>query len=141
MKNDELKAILTEIHESVGLTPEHVVDAARDAQHPLHHRFEWSDVEAGRSYRLEQARDLIRTVKIRYAESDTEVKEVRAFVASRTGADPHKPVYRPTDEVMADPFARQLLLQEARREALTFQRKYAHLEEYAEIVIGIARAV
>ena len=47
-----------------GLTPERVVERARDPNSPLHQAFEWDDTEASRKYRLEQARGLIRSVKI-----------------------------------------------------------------------------
>lgn len=46
------------------LTPEAVVEDAKDEKSPLHRHFEWDDSEAARKYRLGQARDLIRRVKI-----------------------------------------------------------------------------
>lgn len=45
------------------LTPDAVVDDARDPRSPLHDQFEWDDAKAAHQYRLEQARELIRTVK------------------------------------------------------------------------------
>jgi hypothetical protein len=47
-----------------GIDPEDVVDVAKDPSHPLHDAFEWDDTEAARQYRLEQARYLIRAVRI-----------------------------------------------------------------------------
>lgn len=46
------------------LTPNAVLDDARDASSPLHDQFEWDDTEAAHQYRLQQARALIRSVKI-----------------------------------------------------------------------------
>jgi hypothetical protein len=46
------------------LTPDVVVEAARDPESPLHRYFTWDDAEAGSCYRLEQARTLIRSVKV-----------------------------------------------------------------------------
>lgn len=46
------------------LTPDVVVDDARDPTSPLHDQFEWKDDEAARLYRIDQARQLIRSVKI-----------------------------------------------------------------------------
>lgn len=46
------------------LVPEAVVDAARDPDSPLHSHFTWDDTEAARQHRINQARVLIRTVRI-----------------------------------------------------------------------------
>lgn len=46
------------------LTPELVVDAAKDKKSPLHSQFEWDDKKAGHQYRIEQARTLIRSVQV-----------------------------------------------------------------------------
>lgn len=46
------------------LTPELVVDAARDPASPLHKSFEWNDERAAASYRIETARALIRSVEV-----------------------------------------------------------------------------
>lgn len=46
------------------LTPAAVVDAARDESHPLHDRFEWDDSKAAEAHRLNQARVLIRSVRV-----------------------------------------------------------------------------
>lgn len=47
------------------LTPELVVRDAEDARSPLHSQFEWDDSKAAEQYRLEQARDLIRSVELK----------------------------------------------------------------------------
>lgn len=46
------------------LTPEAVVLDASDPDSPLHGEFEWDDRKAGDAWRLEQARQLIRGVKV-----------------------------------------------------------------------------
>lgn len=46
------------------LTPDAVVEAASDPGSPLHDYFEWDDTEAARKYRLDQARTLIRVVRV-----------------------------------------------------------------------------
>ena len=46
------------------LTPELVVRAAQAKSSPLHDYFDWDDKIAGARWRLEQARELIRSVKI-----------------------------------------------------------------------------
>lgn len=46
------------------LTARSVLDAARDPESPLHSMFEWDDEKAADEWRIEQARRLIRTVKL-----------------------------------------------------------------------------
>lgn len=119
------------------LTPPVVVNEASDPSSVLHHRFEWDDKVAGHKYRLVQAAELIRSVKITYAKSaDGADKTVRAFVTTRSDADPANATYRPTEEIVADPLTRQMLLRECEREWRRFEAKYGHLEEFAQIVNG-----
>ncbi|MBF6368375.1 hypothetical protein IU469_22015 [Nocardia puris] len=128
----QLHAQLLEIRAARGqLTPQDVVDTARDSSHPLHHRFEWDDATAGEAYRRIQAAELIRSVRLVYAESpEGEPRSVRGWstLPGSTG-------YKPTEEVAADPFAAKLLLREAEREFRAFQRKYGHLREFADMVL------
>jgi hypothetical protein len=46
------------------LTPDAVVEAAADPDSPLHCHFTWDDEEAAALYRVEQARMLIRSVRV-----------------------------------------------------------------------------
>lgn len=119
------------------LTPAVVVDAASKPKHPLHHRFEWDDTVAGHKYRLVQAADLIRSVKMVYVSDKSGDRSVRAFTAIRPEEQPERMVYRPTDELLKDDFSRRLILRDCQRELLTIERKYGHLEEFAEMVAGV----
>jgi hypothetical protein len=51
-----------------GITPDLVVEAARDPAHPAHDHFEWDDTAAAREYRLSQARHLISTLRVHLEE-------------------------------------------------------------------------
>lgn len=46
------------------LQPRQVVEAAQDPESPLHTAFTWNDEAAAAAYRLEQARQLIRSIRI-----------------------------------------------------------------------------
>ena len=125
------------------LTPQVVVDEARDETHPLHPHFEWDDVVAGEAYRRVQAAELIRSVKIVYKEApDGEERTVRAWSTlgkeSKASEQEHAG-YSPTDELLKDDFSRKLLLRQCERDARSLQRKYGHLEEFAGIVAGVMR--
>jgi len=61
------------------LTPDNVVDAATDETSPLHGFFEWDDDAAAHMYRVEQARHLIRSVRVDVTTSHHTVR-VPAFV-------------------------------------------------------------
>ena len=73
------------------LTPDAVVLAASDPDHPLHLDFEWDDDVAAAKYRVEQARSLIRAVRLVVS---TQVHEMKAPVYVRDpDANPTKQGY------------------------------------------------
>lgn len=127
-----LKEQLLAVREQYGaLTPENVLQAARPADSPLHSRFEWDDSVAADEYRKVQARDLIRSVRVRYQLPGREPTSVRAFVS--VPRDP-KPVYEPAEEVAQDDFARKIVLQAMRREWEALKAKYGDFSEFFELV-------
>lgn len=115
------------------LTPQLVVDAARDPGHPLHSRFEWDDAVAGEAWRRQQAHDLIRKAKVVYREADESKpeKSVRAFVAIRA-EDGH--VFDPVEEVAQDPFRQRLVLADMEREWKALFARYKEFEEFLSLV-------
>src|SRR3990167_1089883 len=64
----EVRARLAELTAAAGgrLTPERVVEDARNESSPLHRLFDWSDAEAAAKWRLEQARMVLRAVRYEY---------------------------------------------------------------------------
>lgn len=133
MSTSDVRELLLDIHAARGeLTPTHVVEAATDVESPLHSRFEWDDTVAGHRYRLHQAGELIRSVRITYAESEKgEEKSVRGFVNVPT---PEGHRYEPVEAVRENPFQRELVLRAAEREWKALLRRYAHLEEFLGMV-------
>lgn len=115
------------------LTPQLVVDTARDPEHPLHSRFEWDDAVAGEAWRRQQAHDLIRKAKVVYREADDAEpgKSVRAFVAVRA-EEGH--VFDPVEEVAEDPFRRKLALADMEREWKALYRRYEEFREFLDMV-------
>lgn len=59
------------------LTPAAVVKDARSKKSPLHSFFEWDDSEAAHQYRLNQARGLIRSVRVPVTNPVTTVSSVK----------------------------------------------------------------
>ncbi len=78
----ELKQLENERGE---LTPQSVVERAHDPESLLHEYFTWDDQEAAYKWRLEQARRLIRSVRLQINETQTNIRSV-AYVR-----DPSKP--------------------------------------------------
>lgn len=91
-----------------------VVQAARPANHPLHAAFDWDDTVAGQRWRLEQARGLIASVKLRVTTRSVKITSV-AYVRD-PGAKGSEQGYRSVKSLTGDPkMARAALLYELRR--------------------------
>ncbi len=112
------------------LTPALVVEVARDPDHPLHHRFEWDDEKAGDKYRLHQARQLIRSVRIRVIDEDDPGNnyEVRAYQAVRQPSG--NTAYQSTLELTEDPFMSRLILATMEREWRALKARYENLNQF-----------
>lgn len=117
------------------IMPSVVVDRARPPENPLHPHFEWNDSVAAEKFRLEQARYIIRMT---ITQETSQPTPRRVFVALRSER-PAGGGYRELTSVMSDEKMRADLLAQAKADALTFQRKYAHLEEMADVIRAIGR--
>lgn len=126
---DELQTIYDK-HQQ--LTPELVVDEARDEAHPLHSRFEWDNRLAGEAWRRTQAHELIRSVKIVYATSAAGVeRSVRAFHALRRDKG-H--VYEPVEKIIADPVLTGIVCADMEREWKALKRRFDQFDEFWRMV-------
>ncbi len=127
-----LRDILQGIYDQRGtLTPQIVLDEARDPSHPLHHRFEWNDAVAAEKYRREQAHELIKSVKISYANPEGKQSEIRAFHAVRR---PAGHVYEPVEEIVRDEIATKILLADMEREWRQMKKRYEGFKEFWALV-------
>jgi hypothetical protein len=73
----EIVATIAALEDRRGrLTAEQVVEEARPQSSPLHGCFEWDDSKAAESWRIEQARDLIKRVKIVVEIEDKKIRVV-----------------------------------------------------------------
>jgi len=129
-----LQTILQELYEQRGkLTASIVLEEARDPGHPLHSRFEWNDSVAAEKYRLEQARELIRKVKIIYKEATERdgPKSVRAYYSV---PGPEGRSFRSSEEVANNPLMLKLVLAEMERDWKLIKQRYGHLVEFSQMV-------
>jgi hypothetical protein len=132
----DLRSELTGIYQQHGeLTPQIVVDEARQEDAPLHGRFEWDDSIAGEKYRLEQAARLIRTVRIEYSSPQSDEKRfIRAFSSLYESGEPERQGYAPTEEVLENPITRKILLGNMQRDINQLKKRYGHLAEFADMM-------
>lgn len=109
------------------LHPANVVEAARDADSPLHSCFEWDDSVAAEQHRLQQARQLIATVQISIPKRDGNTVQVRAYHQLRQDGKG----YRRTMDVMANPGLKATLLAQFASDLERLQERYETLREVA----------
>lgn len=128
---EELQA-LYEVHGD--LTPAMVVEAARPEDHPLHGRFEWDNGRAGSKYRLFQAQQLIRSVRIRVIDEDDPSRnyDIRAYQMVRKSDGSR--AYQSTTEVVQDPFISRLILANMEREWRSLRERYEQFHEFWKLV-------
>lgn len=119
------------------VTPRIILDASKTESAPLHNCFEWDDTKAAEKYRETQATAILRnlTVTVETVEESTP-KTVRAFVK----ATEEKHSYISVISAMSNEKLRESLLQAAFDELRKFQRKYADLQELAEVFAAITKA-
>lgn len=123
------------------LTAAAVVDYARPKTSPIHDRFTWDNKVAGDKYRLLEAAMLIRSVRISFEDNAGEVAPpVRAFVNIRE--NPKEPgAYIPIQRALSCAETSAAMLESAKREADSFRRKYASLEQARRVVEAIGEFV
>jgi hypothetical protein len=111
------------------LTPQQVVGEAVDPAHPLHDYFEWDDSEAASRYRLAQAGQLIRSVKITVQVSEEETRRVRAYTSVPRE---DRPVYVPTDTALRQ--ERDVVMAQALRDLAALRNKYRGLVDFGTVL-------
>lgn len=106
------------------LEPSAVVDAARSSRHPLHRHFQWDDKKAAEAFRIEQARAIIRVVRV--ADAEAEDGDRRAFVAVPASVGGG---YRTSQQVRESVDLQAAVLAAADRELAAFQRRFREMRD------------
>ena len=120
------------------LTPQEVLDAARDPNSILHEHFTWDDGEAAEKWRLEEARGLI--VSVHVIVSEVKPVPVRAFVSLTTDRAEGKG-YRALVEVLSDEARRAVLLEDALNDLARVKARYETLTELAQVWDALSAAL
>jgi len=103
----------------------------------FHKCFEWDDTLAAQRHREQQARNLICNLVV-CVTCGAEEKPVRQFAYVSTEA---RKGYTPTLAALGNPDERADILRRAKRELESFQVKYGHLSELAEVLRAIEQAL
>ena len=140
MTNDQVKLELEKIQLANGgvLSPVAVVDHARNTNHPLHNRFEWDDTKAAELHRIEQARGIIRAVVTVVKNACGDVT-TRAFVSLSTHKGTTEPYISIGKAIKSRPL-RDVLLDDAKRDADSFARKYSVLDSLKPVFGAMRKA-
>ena len=115
----------TKVCEEIGygnVTPQSVLEKARNDDSELHKCFEWNDGVAAEKYRLSQARNIIQNLVI--VTNKPEEQPVRVFSITS-----QKSVYQPTKQFLVQENEYQTLLKRALNELESFKKRYHTLSE------------
>lgn len=111
------------------LTPEAVVDAAREKRHVLHRHFEWDDQKAAEAFRLDQARNIVRSIHVENDETESGLARAYLSIQDRGGRS-----YRSISDVLASADLQSKVLASAETDLLAFERRYRSLTDVCAIV-------
>jgi len=116
--------VLHALADQGALTARDVVDAARSTNSPLYEYFEWDNKVAADLWRVETARRMLRSIKIKYEEGG-EIKETRAFQIIRRSSWENEPrKYRTFQVLHGDSAFAAQMMDSAIEDLLTWRRKY-----------------
>lgn len=111
------------------LQPRAVIEDARKRSSPLHVHFEWSDKAAADEYRVQQARELIRSVRIVAPDDGPPHHAYHSILADEGRA------YRALGEILTSRSLQISLMKQADRELDLFCKRYRELAEVCKAVV------
>jgi hypothetical protein len=112
------------------LSPAAVVDAARDRAHVLHPHFEWRDRIAAEQYRLDQARTLIRVIRVIDDQDEDQTPGI-AFLSVKANGGHN---YYTKSAVAASVQLQALVLQQAERDLQAWEKRYGEIQDICRSV-------
>lgn len=124
---------LAAVHGAV--TPRIILEDSRDENAPLHKCFEWNDGKAAEAYRLQQAREILVSLKVTVEHSGKEIQS-RAFVNI---SDEKDGAFLAVSVALGQEDTKQVVLMRAMAELSMFRRKYERLQELSEVFSVVER--
>ena len=137
--SDAIRA-LAEKHGKI--TAELVLKSAEKKTSPLHNHFDWDDSSAAKRYRLVQAGELIRRIKVDYIISETNTVRVRAFhnVSDQAEEDPETYYVSLSEALTVESYHGQLMAN-CKRDMIAFRAKYAALTECEKVMEAMGELI
>jgi len=130
----DLRTEIQSVYDKAGyLDPATLLKAATPKSSPLHKRFDWDDKAAAHHWRLEQAHELIQSVRISYKDAGDQLRDIRAFHALRAEAS-QSYTYEPAETIVNDPAMMAIVLRDMEREWQQLRSRYEQFREFAEMV-------
>ena len=121
---------LTSLAGDIGsLTPHAVVDVARPPKSLLHKHFEWDNQAAADAYRLDQARSLIRAIRVEDDEASDGFAPAFVSITEKSGTS-----YRTITAVRANVDLQTKVLAAAERDLQAWQNRYQSLVDVCKVV-------
>ena len=131
---------LQKLEEQKGsVTREDFLESARSEESEMHKLFEWDDTVAAEKYRLRQATDIIHSIKITVKEEEKAPVSMKAFVIPgyTDKAIGSKGGYVNIRKAVGDADTKDMILQDARKNARWFMDKYRSIGELAGVISAI----
>lgn len=122
---EKIGPVIQSLSEAGAVTPRDIVDAARSGNSPIHEFFEWNDKKAADLFRVEQARNMLRSIRVRYIEDGTP-KEARAFAVTKTNAYEDEPrQYRSFQVLYGDSAFAANMMDNAITDIMAWKKRYS----------------
>ncbi len=123
-------------------SPEALLEYVAENPHlALYKRFNWDDTEAGHLYRVDQARQYLREIKVTYTGVDAPgPRRVRVIHSIRSERGTEN-AYRTIGNIARAPSRLAALVAEAWREALSWKRRHEFLQHHARGLAGLIRSI
>ena len=128
--NGIFKADAVKVYQEIGnenVTPESVLEKAKDKKSELHKCFDWDDKTAANKYRLQQARQIIQFIVTIPDKKEEEPQRVFQISTERN-------TYQPMSFFMKNEDEGTALLKRAKEELRAFQKRYECLKGELEQV-------
>jgi len=135
---------ITAIKEKSGglVSPDALVEAAKEKTHPLHKLFTWDDTEASAKFRLSEAGSLLRSIEITYLELPEQPRRAFEILSrKRTGSSEVRTLYGTAEEVASDPSAHSKLIAEAVSTLMAWRARFRYLQELSHLVEEIDKTL
>ena len=115
------------------LSPEEVVEFAKNPATALHSRFTWDDTEAARQHRLWQARQVIACVVVTKEVAPAKELKIRTYFSLPDSRRGESGSYHHIDKIMSDDDLIEKLEQMCENELKAVRAKYNTVKKYAAV--------